>query len=70
MRGAYYFGLVFPLAAAVRLADRNTTEPRSSLKKHGALTNGVLTAACAAELPLFPYNRLAGLSAFVLAKKP
>ena len=70
MRGAYYFGLIFPLAAAVRLADRNTIEPRSSLKKHGALANGILTAACAAELPLFPYNRLAGLSAFVLAKKP
>jgi SAM-dependent methyltransferase len=70
VRGAYYFGLIFPLAAAVRLARRNTTEPRSSLKRHGAFTNGVLTAACAAELPLFPYNRLAGLSAFVLAKKP
>lgn len=70
VRGAYYFGLVFPLAAAVRLADRNTTEPRSSMKRHDAVTNGILTAACAAELPLFPYNRLAGLSAFVLAKKP
>ena len=66
---SYYFGLVFPLAAAVRLAARGTTEPRSSLKKHGALTNGILGAVCAAELPLFPFNRLAGLSAFVLAKK-
>jgi len=70
VRGSYYFGLVFPLAAAVRLADRNTTEPRSSLKKQGALTNAVLTGICAAELPLFPWNRLAGLSCFVLAKKP
>lgn len=70
VRGAYYFGLVFPLAAAVRLADRNTTEPHSSLTKHDALTNGLLTAACAIELPFFPINRLAGLSAFVLAKKP
>ena len=69
-RGCYYFGFVFPLAAAVRLADRNTTEPRSSLKKQGALTNRVLTALCAAELPLFPSNRLAGLSCFVLARKP
>ena len=34
------------------------------------LTNGVLSALCAVELPLFPINRLAGLSAFVLAKKP
>jgi SAM-dependent methyltransferase len=69
-RGAYYFGFVFPLAAAVRLATRGTTEPRSSLKKHGALANGILTAACTAELPLFPINRLAGLSVFVLARKP
>jgi 2-polyprenyl-3-methyl-5-hydroxy-6-metoxy-1,4-benzoquinol methylase len=70
VRGAYYFGLIFPLAAAVRLVERNTTEPRSSLKKHGALANGILAAACTAELPLFPINRLAGLSAFVLARKP
>ncbi|HEY6718649.1 MAG TPA: methyltransferase domain-containing protein [Reyranella sp.] len=69
VRGAYYFGFVFPLAAAVRLVEHNTIEPRSSLKKHGALTNGILDAVCAAELPLFSFNRLAGLSAFVLAKK-
>jgi SAM-dependent methyltransferase len=70
VRGAYYFGLVFPLAAAVRLATRGGSEPRSSLKKHDPLTNGLLSAICAAELPLFPANRLAGLSAFVLARKP
>src|SRR5882757_2413385 len=70
VRGAYYFGLVFPLATAVRLVERNTIEPRSSLKKHGALANGILTAACTAELPFFPINQLAGLSAFVLARKP
>ena len=52
------------------MATRSTTEPRSSLKKHGAVTNGLLGAICAAELPLFPINRLAGLSAFVLARKP
>jgi SAM-dependent methyltransferase len=70
VRGAYYFGFVFPLAAAVRLATRNTTAPTSSLKRHEGLTNGILTTVCAAELPLFPVNRLAGLSAFVLARKP
>jgi 2-polyprenyl-3-methyl-5-hydroxy-6-metoxy-1,4-benzoquinol methylase len=70
VRGVYYFGFIFPLAAAVRLVERNTTEPRSSLKKHNPLTNGILSAMCAAELPLFPINRLAGLSAFVLARKP
>jgi 2-polyprenyl-3-methyl-5-hydroxy-6-metoxy-1,4-benzoquinol methylase len=70
VRGAYYFGAVFPLAAAVRLATRNDPTPRSTLRKHGALANRLLAAACALELPLFPINRLAGLSAFVLARKP
>jgi SAM-dependent methyltransferase len=70
MRGSYYFGLVFPLAAAVRLATRNSGEPKSSLKKHGAITNSLLSAVCTAEVPLFPINRLAGLSAFVVARKP
>jgi len=70
VKSAYYFGLIFPLAAAIRLATRGDTQPRSSLKKHGTLTNGLLAAACAAELPLFPINRVAGLSAFVLARKP
>jgi len=70
VHGAYYFGAVFPLAAAVRLLARGSTEPKSSLKKHGVIVNGLLTLACSAELPLFRYNRLAGLSAFVLARKP
>lgn len=69
VHGAYYFGFIFPLAAAVRFAQRGELRPRSTLKKHAPLTNGLLTAICAAELPLFPINRLAGLSAFVLARK-
>lgn len=68
--GAYYFGFVFPLAAALRLAARADTKARSSLSRHGALTNRLLTAVCTAELPLLRFNRLAGLSAFVLARKP
>ena len=70
VRGSYYFGLVLPLAAMVRLATPGAAQPRSSLKKHGPLTTGILSAICAAELPLFPINRLAGLSAFVLGRKP
>jgi 2-polyprenyl-3-methyl-5-hydroxy-6-metoxy-1,4-benzoquinol methylase len=70
VHGAYYFGFIFPLAAAVRLATRGDTSPKSSLSRQGAITNGLLMLACAAELPLFPINRLAGLSAFVLARKP
>jgi 2-polyprenyl-3-methyl-5-hydroxy-6-metoxy-1,4-benzoquinol methylase len=70
VHGAYYFGFIFPLAAVVRLATRRDTAPKSSLRSHGALTNAILTAVCAAERPLFPINRLAGLSAFVLGGKP
>ena len=70
----YYFGFVFPLAAAVRLLGRllgkNTDEPSSDLKQHGALTNGLLSLLCKAELPFFRFNRLAGLSVFCLAQKP
>src|SRR5882724_2138200 len=51
VKGAYFFGFVFPLAAAVRLATRGDTQPRSSLSKQGALANSLLTAVCAAELP-------------------
>ena len=70
VHGAYYFGAIFPLAATVRLLTRRSPEPKSSLKKHSALVNGLLTLVCAAELPFFRHNRLAGLSAFVLARKP
>ncbi|MCW5733344.1 MAG: class I SAM-dependent methyltransferase [Enhydrobacter sp.] len=70
VNGAYFFGLIFPLAAAVRFATRSAPRPRSSLSKLGALPNGLLIGACTAELLFFPVNRLAGLTAFVLARKP
>jgi SAM-dependent methyltransferase len=68
--GAYFFALVFPMAAALRLATRNTGQPKSSLRKHGPVTNGLLSALCAVELPLWRFNRLAGLTAFAMAQKP
>lgn len=71
---AYYFGLVLPLVAAKRLVNnlsRHTTdESQSDLKQHNVLINGVLTIICRAELQLFRFNRLAGLSVFCLARKP
>jgi SAM-dependent methyltransferase len=69
VRGAYYFAAIFPLVAAHRLILQRSAPPRSSLTPQGAIANGLLTAACTAELPWFPINRLAGLSAFVLAQK-
>ncbi|WP_456023263.1 class I SAM-dependent methyltransferase [Pseudomonas protegens] len=71
-RGTYYFGAVFPIAAALRLLPQSTqTQPaRSQLKRHHPLVNGVLKTLCSLELPLMGINRLAGLSVFVLAQKP
>ena len=71
---AYYFGLIFPLAAAVRTAERLLRQhdhlPASDLKQHSRLVNLLLSMICRAELPFFRFNRLAGLSAFCLARKP
>jgi 2-polyprenyl-3-methyl-5-hydroxy-6-metoxy-1,4-benzoquinol methylase len=69
VRGAYYFGLVFPLAMAVRLLARGTGEATTSLRRHHRFANALLWSICRLELAPFPFNRLAGLTAFVLARK-
>ena len=71
-RGAYYFAAVFPLALASRLIPGGArgSAPRSQLKKHRPLVNALLKTLCNLELPLMGINRLAGLSVFVLARKP
>jgi SAM-dependent methyltransferase len=79
-RGAYFFGAVFPLAAAVRMAGAAVrrarggaavggSAPRSQMRRHGPLANATLFGLCAAELPLFRFNRLGGLTAFVHARR-
>ena len=71
-RGCYFCGVLFPLAAATRLAGRlwGISEARSQMRQTGALPNAALWWACRAELPLFHANRIAGLTAMVLAVKP
>jgi len=71
-KGAYYFGAVFPIAVASRLIPGGSSgsKPRSQLKKHHPLVNALLKTLCSLELPLMGMNRLAGLSVFVLARKP
>ena len=71
-QGAYYFGLVFPIAATLRLLPKGAqpSPPRSQLKQHHWLVNGVLKALCSIELPFMSANRLAGLTVFCLARKP
>jgi SAM-dependent methyltransferase len=71
-RACYGFAAVFPLAAVLRLpgalrrgATGQDPPPRCEMRRHGPLANRVLDAACAAELPVFPFNRLFGLSVFL-----
>lgn len=72
-RAAYFFGSVFPLAAAIRLSQRvmpaRNAPPRSQLVRHHPAVNAALAGLCRLELPLMRFNRLAGLSAFCLARK-
>ncbi len=73
VRGAYYFGAVFPIAAIIRLSAHSASsgdmQVRSQLAKHHPLVNGSLATLCSLELPLMKFNRVAGLSAFCLAEK-
>lgn len=72
-QSAYYFGLVFPLAAATRFLDQLRRSPakttRSQLQIHSDFVNGALTVLCRAEIPLLTFNRLAGLTAFCVAER-
>ncbi|QBQ98320.1 class I SAM-dependent methyltransferase [Paraburkholderia pallida] len=70
---AYYFGLVLPIAAALRLAERTRRQdqaPQSQMRAHHPLVNGLLKSLCSIELPIFRFNRLGGLTIFCVARKP
>jgi hypothetical protein len=72
-RSCYFFLLVFPIAATLRLWQRFIGAPRnkqSQLTQHHPVTNRLLRWLCWVELPLLRVNRLAGLSVFCLAQKP
>lgn len=73
-RGNYYYAGVFPIAAAIRLSRRflkvDNAPPKSHLRRHSDLVNFALTAVCHAELPFLRFNRLFGLTAFCMARKP
>jgi SAM-dependent methyltransferase len=70
----YYYALVFPLAATMRLAERARPgqggEPRSQLRRHGAVVNGTLCALCAVERTFMRLNRLGGLTVLAGCHKP
>ncbi len=70
--GNYFYGAIFPMAAAVRFLRRTTlqgTPVSSDLRRHGRLVNSVLYALCHGELALMPHNRAFGLSVFCVARR-
>lgn len=73
VHGCYFYALTFPLAAARRFLARlggGSMAAKSDLRRHSAVVNRVLWSLCAAELPFFGHNRIAGLTVFCLAEKP
>jgi SAM-dependent methyltransferase len=69
---AYYFGLVFPIAAGIRIAQktRAALKPaRSQLTKHHPAVNTALKMLCDIECAFMGFNRVAGLTIFCLAEK-
>ena len=75
LQGRYFFGLLFPLIAAMRMANRwllktGKGAAKSDLKKTPELVNTLLIQIHSLELKtLFTWNRVAGLTAFCLAQK-
>jgi len=72
LTSSYFYALVLPLAAAVRLAHKigNARETRSDLRRHHPVVNSLLAGLCRIELPLLGRNRLGGLSIFCVARRP
>ncbi|MBT8473091.1 MAG: class I SAM-dependent methyltransferase [Marinicaulis sp.] len=71
----YFFGLLFPAVAAMRLAEKalqgDKEATQSALKAAPGWLNKSLVAIHDIErAALFPLNRIAGVTAFCLAEKP
>ncbi len=73
LASSYYFGLTLPLAAGLRLGRKaacgRAPAARSDMAALPGPLNALLWQVCRAELPLFGFNRLGGLSVFALAQK-
>jgi SAM-dependent methyltransferase len=76
VKSGYFFGLLFPLAAVQRLFDRwrrrsGGGPAKSALSVQGNTVNTILIAVHDLERKVvFPFNRLAGLTVFCLARRP
>ena len=71
--GFYYYSIVFPLAAVVRIFSKvfksKQKEKESGLSRHNFVTNTLLHALCKIETSFFRKNRMFGLTAFCVARK-
>lgn len=75
LKQRYFFGLLFPAVAAMRLADKalkgDRAATQSALKAAPDWLNKTLVAVHDLErAALFPFNRVAGVTVFCLARKP
>lgn len=67
----YFYGLVFPLAVAVRMLGKLKRGPsKSDMRAHSAPVNSALYAICAAETHVMGLNKIMGLTVFCLCRKP
>jgi len=75
VRLRYFFGMLFPAVAAMRIADRAMTpcgKPAESAMKPAPswLTKALVAVHDVERATLFPFNQVAGVTAFCLAEKP
>lgn len=74
VHSSYFFGALFPVIAMMRLYNKRQLKkriikPKSALRKHSKLVNNVLIFVNYLEcIFLFPFNRMAGLTIFCLAR--
>lgn len=75
VRLRYFFGMLFPAVAAMRIADRTLNGEKEAKESALKPTPEWLSKAMIAvhdleRATLFPFNRMAGVTAFCLAEKP
>lgn len=71
-KGCYFFGMVFPVAVVLRITQKflmNFNTPNTNLKRSNFLVNYLLKSVCSMETTIMKFNRIAGLTAFCLARK-
>jgi len=66
----YFFGGIFPAAAALRLLRRGAKADRSDMAPVPAFLNGTLKGLCRLESSVMKHNGLAGLSVVAKMVKP